>query len=98
MLMRENSIRAGADKLRDDKLVFARERESREKERECETERERDGVERRDDRENERPMQEEDHVLARVASRPSLVPRRPLEERRARCVQFTLSHPSTLMN
>lgn len=41
------------------------------------------------ERENVRPVEPE--VIARVASRPSMVPRRPLgDDRRARCVLLTL--------
>lgn len=74
VLMRENSVRAGAEALRNDRLHWAEET-------------------RRDERENERPREtssssgtsttgSEEELLARVAGRPSMVPRRPLEERR----------------
>ena len=74
--MRENSVRAGAEALRVDRMNWAEESRS--------------------ERENERPREtssssgtsttsttgSEEELLARVAGRPSMVPRRPLEERR----------------
>lgn len=92
VLMRENAIQAGADKLKGERALFAREKECRE----IEIERElNEGERRREDRENERPgsavQYDEDMPYARVAGRPSLVPRPPLEDRRARYVFFFTS-------
>lgn len=74
VLMRENSVRAGAEALKQERINWN----------------ERLDDSRLEERENERPREgshssnsaTEDDVIARVASRPSMVPRRPLEERR----------------
>lgn len=93
VLMRENSVRAGAEALRNDRLHWAEET-------------------RRDERENERPREtssssgtsttgSEEELLARVAGRPSMVPRRPLEERRISISNLTfprLPSSSSLMS
>lgn len=70
LLSRENSLRAASEAVKEGESRLAAARFAFEKEKE------------EADRENQRPGEAD--ALARVASRPSLVPRRPLDERRAR--------------
>lgn len=72
LLGRENSLRAASEAVKQGETRLALARLSFEKEMADA------------DRENQRPGEAE--ALARVASRPSLVPRRPLDERRSRWV------------
>jgi hypothetical protein len=65
--MRENAIRAGAEKLREERGAWAKEKEDRENV----------GIATARDT-------DEENGRIRAGGRPSLVPRRPLEERKSR--------------
>lgn len=86
---REKSIRAERDQLRDERnRMLAILTPPVEYDDQSDTEMESPTIRRSEDRENVSPLPTRPSLdIGKVACRPSLVPRRPLEERRSMCVR-----------